>query len=222
MLAIEFIHPQERDRLCACGCHAAPMVRARLEAIAMALRSAQCVEGVFDELVEYLPDDLPFDRLGLALLSEDGTQLMARRVYSTHPVLMWAPGEGLPLLGSSLEPLLREGSIRLIHDLMRYLQLRPSSLATKRLIEEGMRSSLAIPLYHDQDPLGVLFFTSAQPERYTPQHVAIAAALAPTIGQAFGRALASERAAAARHAEPPLAANEHLGPELTDQRIAPS
>lgn len=192
MPAIEFIHPMDRDRLSDCGCSPTALTRTRLDQVAMALRSATGVEEVFDELVEHLEGDLPFDRMGLAVLSEDGRSVVSRRVHSRRPVLMWGPGQSQPLLGSSLAPLLEEGAIRIIHDLLGYLQLRPSSLPTKRLIEEGMRSSLTLPLYHDDAPLGFLFFTSSRPGTYEPRHVALAGSLAPTIGQAFGRALEQE------------------------------
>lgn len=192
MQAIEFIHPMERDRLCECGCTPSPLTEARLVQIAMELRSARTVSEVFDELVEHLRDDLPFDRLGLALLSADGSMVVSRRVYSAQPTLLWGPGEQAALLGSSLEALLREGAIRIIHDLRHYQQLRPSSEPTRRLIQEGMRSSLTLPLYDGETPLGFLFVTSCEPGTYMPRHVAIASVLAPTIGRAFARAMAHE------------------------------
>jgi len=192
MPAIEFIHPVDRDRLCECGCAPTPLTARRLDQIAMQLHAAHSVAEVFAELVEHLAPDLPFDRLGLALLTADGTRVVSRRVYSTSPTLLWGPGESAPLLGSSLEPLLREGAIRIIHDLRAYQQLRPSSIPTRRLIQEGLRSSLTIPLYDGKTPLGFLFATSGAPNAYTPQHVAIAAVLAPTIGKALAEALERE------------------------------
>lgn len=198
MQAIEFIHPHARDRLRDSGCCPSHLAGTRLDHVIMALRSARTVEAIFDELVEHLQDDVPFDRLGLALLDEDGTGVVSRRVYSTQPLLVWGPGDRAPLLGSSLEPLLQEGAIRIIHDLKRYQQLRPSSVPTRRLLQEGMRSSLTIPLYDGASPLGFLFFTSRDPERYAPPHVVIAALLAPTVGRALGRAVAAERASASQ------------------------
>ncbi|HEY9857336.1 MAG TPA: GAF domain-containing protein [Stenomitos sp.] len=192
MPAIEFIHPVDRDRLCAGGCEPTPLSERRLDQITMQLHAAHSVAEVFAELVEHLAPDLPFDRLGLALLTADGTRVVSRRVYSSHPTVLWGPGTSAPLLGSSLEPLLREGAIRIIHDLCAYQQLRPSSVPTHRLIEEGMRSSLTIPLYDGKTPLGFLFATSGTPHAYTPQHVAVAAVLAPTLGHALAEALERE------------------------------
>lgn len=192
MQALEFIHPMDRDRLCDGGCAPSALSRVRLDQVAMALHAATTVTEVFDALVLQLADDVPFDRLGLAFLSADGDRVVSRRVFSRQPLLVWRPGESRSLMGSSLSPLLEEGSVRIIHDLQAYQQLRPSSEPTKRLIEEGMRSSLTLPLYHDGAPLGFLFFTSRGLQTYGPRHVAIASRMAPVIGQALGRALEHE------------------------------
>lgn len=192
MQAIEFLHPLERNCLDDSGYCLDYSDRLRLEAVVRGMRSARGVDEVFGELVERLVREVPFDRLGLALLSSDGNRAVSHRVYSTRPVLIWGPGQSRPLLGSSLEALLREDAVRIIHDLRLYQQLRPSSLATKRLIEEGMRSSLTIPLFDGGKPLGFLFFTSCDPDAYTPRHALMAGALAPSIGRAFGHALSAE------------------------------
>lgn len=221
MPAIEFIHPLDRDRLCDCGCTPSPLTETRLAQIAMELHGARSVREVFDELVEHLGPDLPFDRLGLALLTADGTRVVSRRVYSARPTVLWGPGESAPLLGSSLEPLLREGAIRIIHDLRAYQQLRPSSVPTRRLIQEGMLSSLTLPLYDGPTPLGFLFATSGRPDAYTPQHVAVAAVLAPTLGHALAEAMEREL-----DAEPRTKTLRPAGPDgglavVSDQRPGP-
>lgn len=192
-IAVEFIHPADRDRICP----PPSLVRQRLDELASKLRASKTADSIFDLLVSEMPADVPFDRLCVAFLGDEEPVLMLKHLYSNHPVL-WDRGESRRLLGSSLEPLFAEGAIRLIHDLGEYQHLRPSSLPTKQLVSEGMRSSMAVPLYYGVQAIGVLFFTSCQPQVYTLSHVADLALLAPIIGQAFGRALGIPRPARVR------------------------
>jgi GAF domain-containing protein len=182
---IEFLHPLK-------GEVPPPSEREqeRLDGLCECLRSAESLDEAFDLLGTELAKDLPFDRLALAVLTDGGQQLRALRVQSTH-AMRWGEGESRPLLGSSLEPMIREHAVRIIHDLKGYQNLRPSSLSTKRLIEEGMRSSLTIPIYQDDQPLGVLFVSSAEPDAYQGTHAGLLATLSPALNEAFSRLLAS-------------------------------
>ncbi len=181
MVDIEFLHPLQGEVP-----PPTPEQIDRLEALGACLKSAQSLDEAFDLLAADLGKDLPFDRLGLAVLTDGGHRLMSLRVQSTH-ALLWEAGDSRPLLGSSLEPMIRERAVRIIHDLKGYQTLRPSSLSTKRLIEEGMRSSLAIPLFRGDRPLGVLFVTRADPNAYHAEHAGFLAALSAALNEAFGR-----------------------------------
>lgn len=185
-LALEFLHPADRDRLVP----PPSLVQQHLDEFACKLRSAETAEEAFTLLVQAMPKEIPFDRVGVALLGDDDLVVTLNHLYSDHPIL-WGEGESRRLLGSSLEPLFSEGAIRIIYDLSEYLHLRPSSLPTKQLVLEGMRSSLAVPLYHRERAIGVLFFTSCHAKTYDLTHVADLMLLAPVIGEAFGRALNS-------------------------------
>lgn len=180
-LAIEFLHPRNGEVP-----PPAESQRERLEGLGACLRSSESLDEAFDLLGTDLSKVLPFDRLALAALTDGGRQITALRVQSRH-ALRWEAGDSRPLLGSSLEPMLREHALRIIHDLKDYQALRPSSLSTKRLIEEGMRSSLTLPLYRDEQPLGVLFVTSAEPNAYQAAHAGLLAALSPALDEAFSR-----------------------------------
>lgn len=183
-VAIEYLHPLK-------GEVPAPSVHQgeRLAGMSACLRAASSLDEAFDLLAHELSKDLPFERLGLAALTDGGRTVTSLRVHSPHAV-RWGRGESRPLLGSSLEPMIREHAVRIIHDLKGYQSLRPSSLSTKRLIEEGMRSSLAIPLYRDATPLGILFLTSSSPEAFHAEHAGLLAALGPALDQTFSRLVA--------------------------------
>lgn len=189
--AIKFVHPVAIERPGREGLERvpplSPEVQSRLEVLAMALRDALSSDEAFELLVARLPEHVPFDRLAFSAIDPETHSIRSRRLCANHPVLWRSEGVHLDW-GSSLGPLLEDGSVRIIPDLKLYLRLRPSSEATKRLLEEGMRSSLALPLYKANEAFGFLFFSCARPEAYDTRHVSILASLAPLIGQALARA----------------------------------
>jgi diguanylate cyclase (GGDEF)-like protein len=63
------------------------------------------------------------------------------------------------------------GLPRVIDDLERYLAEHPESDATRRIVKEGMRSSLTCPLTALGRTVGFLFFSSTQAGIYTQEHV---------------------------------------------------
>ncbi|HEY9897891.1 MAG TPA: GAF domain-containing protein [Pantanalinema sp.] len=190
--AVEFIHPIDRERLHGTGdpCDPrhdfSPEVQGLIDELSAMLRAAKTSDEAFELLVDHLGPLLPFDRIAFSVIDPATQTLAANRLLSNHPVVWHSEGVHLDW-GSSLGPLMSEGAIRIIHDLKHYQRLRPSSEATRALLQEGMRSSLAVPLYHDGEPLGFLFLTSAAPEAYTTQHAGVAIALAPVMGQALGK-----------------------------------
>lgn len=191
-LALEYLHPADRDRLVP----PPSLVQQHLDVFAGQIRGTETAEEAFTLLVQAMPKEIPFDRVGVGILGDEGLVVTLNHLYSDHPVL-WGEGESRRLLGSSLEPLFNEGAIRIIYDLPEYLHLRPSSLPTKQLVLEGMRSSLAVPLYHRERAIGVLFITSCHAKTYDLTHVADLMQLAPVIGEAFGRAQVTRQVTAA-------------------------
>lgn len=155
--------------------------------VALAINEGNTVEELVDLIFETLNQQLPFDRIGLAFL-EGSDILRARYARSRNPIILGVGTTG-KLSGSSLELIIRENKIRIIDDLVTYYQEHPHSETTPRILKEGMRSSLTLPLVSRGRPIGIIFFASTRPKAYTSRHVTLLKALAMGLVIAFDRAI---------------------------------
>ncbi len=125
------------------------------------------MEGIYEDFHEFIP----YDRIGLALIEEDGDTVRARWAKSNQPHVELQIGYTDTLEGSSLEDILKTKEPRIINDLEEYLKHKPGSNSTRLVVEEGLRSSLTCPLIVKGVPVGFLFFSSITPFTYERIHV---------------------------------------------------
>jgi PAS domain S-box-containing protein len=142
---------------------------ALLADITESLNLGNSVEEVFNLVYDRLKDFIPYNRIAIALMDEKSGRLSITAARSDSRLVL-GRGYSAPLAGSSLEPLLRSGKLRIINDLQEYLEQKPSSESTRLIVREGMRSSLTVPLVVRGTPVGVMFFSSREPEAYRPEH----------------------------------------------------
>lgn len=128
-----------------------------------------------DEVLQHIYDSfhsvIPYDRISLSLLVNDGKTVKARWARSEAPVLRIREGYQAPLEGSTLASILETGSPRILNDLEGYLKAKPQSQSTRLIVEEGMRSSLTCPLVAWGKRVGFLFFSSLKRDTYRDTHV---------------------------------------------------
>ena len=140
-----------------------------LEAITRKINLGASLEATFELIYDRLHEFLPYNRIAVALTDASGERLSILAARSDGKVVLGKGYAGL-IAGSSLEPLIREGKIRVINDLQDYLARKPSSESTRLIVREGMRSSLTLPLLMDGKPVGVMFFSSRTVDVYRPEH----------------------------------------------------
>ncbi len=126
-------------------------------------------EEVLGALYSELQGLIPYNRLAIAFLKEDGHTLQMGPIRSDGPIIL-ATGYQESLEGSSLLPLIERGETRIIDDLKQYLLKKPQSKSTRLITREGMQSNLTVPLIAAGKPIGVMFFSSRAKGAYSWEH----------------------------------------------------
>jgi len=128
------------------------------------------IEEVLDRVFDTFQPLIPFDRLGYALLVDEGRSLRAAWARAKHSNISLPAGFSATMENSSLNSILQTGEPRILNDLQDHLATHPHSISTRLIVEEGVRSSLTCPLVAQGKPIGFLFFSSNQPNTYRDVH----------------------------------------------------
>jgi diguanylate cyclase (GGDEF)-like protein len=143
---------------------------ATLATISQRVNEGLLVDEVLDHVYENFFSLIPYDRIGLALLEEGRAVVRAHWARSEAEEIQLPLGYSARLAGSSLEDIIRTGRPRILNDLEDYLEKHPDSDSTRRIVAEGMRSSLTCPLVVKGQAVGFLFFSSMRPNTYNAAH----------------------------------------------------
>lgn len=141
-----------------------------LAKITQTVNEGLLIDEVLDHVYENFFSLIPYDRIGLSLLEQDREVVRAHWVRSEATQIKLPVGYSADLSGSSLESIIRSGRPRILNDLVDYLENHPKSDSTRRIVEEGMRSSLTCPLVVKRQPVGFLFFSSVGRNTYEEEH----------------------------------------------------
>jgi len=144
-----------------------------LTGITAQINAGLLLDDVLERLYNELRDLLPYNRIGVSLISEDGETVRAVWSKSDLPKVNLGPDFTSQMTGSSLETILKTRQPRIINDLIEYLKLKPESTSTQLIVDEGIRSSLTCPLVANGKPIGFIFFSSAEPNTYRNAHVEV-------------------------------------------------
>lgn len=156
----------------------------KLLEISSELNKVLLLDDILAQIYTFFQDVIPYDRIGCALIDDDGktvTAYWARFTYQEQPRI--DKGYSAPLAGSSLDTIIRTGEPRILNDLEAYLAEHPDSESTRRIVAEGIRSSLTCPLLAEGKPVGFLFFSSRQKNTYQHLHEEIFLFIAGQVAQ---------------------------------------
>lgn len=144
------------------------------------------VEDILGFIYDNLREFLPYNRIAVALVDGAGNRLSIVAGRSDGKMVLGRGYSG-EVAGSSLEPLLREGRMRILNDLQEHLRQKPDSESTRLIVREGMRSSLTLPLQVAGRAVGAVFFSSREAGTYGPQHEEFLRGIAGQLAQAIER-----------------------------------
>jgi signal transduction histidine kinase len=163
-------------------------------------RSAGTLSELMDAVYSATCDVCPTDRMSFLMLEEGGTRVISHWVRTRYETTHLTGGYQEDLQGSSLAALLESGQPRVINDLELYLAEHPASRATKLLVQEGIRSSLAYPLQVDGQAVGILVRNSTEPWSFGYHQLKVHEVLVRMLSQAVRRAYQYEQVDAANRA----------------------
>ncbi|MBI2363100.1 MAG: GGDEF domain-containing protein, partial [Elusimicrobia bacterium] len=118
----------------------------RLTRLTESITSGLMLEEVLENLYVSFKGVIPYDRIGFALLEDDGRTLRAHWAKSEAAEVFLKAGYSAPMQGSSLERILETGRPRILNDLPAYLDEHPASQSTALVVKEGVQSSLTCPV----------------------------------------------------------------------------
>ena len=141
-----------------------------LDSLTEKINTAVGLEEVLEHVWDSFRMVVPYNRIGFADLDDDDRVVRAVWARSDASDIKIGSGYSAPLADTSLGQLLVSGKPRIIGDLVRYLEKKPQSEATRAVVEEGMRSSMTVPLAAMGKQVGFLFFSSQRVNAYTEEH----------------------------------------------------
>lgn len=145
----------------------------KLTEITQRINSGIVLEEVLNYTFDSFREIIPYNRIGFSLIENDGVLLKSIWAKSDAPNICLPKGYSARLQGSSLEKIIATGQPRIINDLAQYYKNNPKSDSTRRILDEGMRSSVTFPLVALNKPIGFIFFTSTKIDTYKDVHLDI-------------------------------------------------
>jgi signal transduction histidine kinase len=144
-----------------------------LSTITQRINTGLVIDEILNDVFESFRPIIPYHRIGFSLIEGDGKIVCARWARSDAPVMKIVKGYSARMEGSSLVRIIETGEPRILNDLAEYLRDHPNSDSTRRIVAEGMRSSLTCPLIAMGKAIGFMFFSSMEINTYQNVHVDI-------------------------------------------------
>lgn len=174
--------------------------KALLEEIKAGIAEADTLADILRFLFAKARELLPFDRLSVAFVEENGRRLRSTFTLADYQSLLLGTGYQEELAGKSLEQVLVRGEPRLIDNLEEHLHAHPQSVSTQLLVGEGIRSSMTCPLRVDERIVGALFYSARRPGAFTSRHVGLHQSIIDRMSRAIDKAYRFEQLQAANNA----------------------
>jgi len=149
----------------------------------------------FHEVIEFVYKNfkrfMPYNRIGVSILIEGGRKVRAIDLMTDGKVELGS-NYTIPIEGTSLGKLMQSKEVRIINDLEAYSSSRPESESTRKILQEGIQSSLTLPLYVSDKCIGFLFFSSTEKNVYNQSHVGFIKMMADPLANSIQKSFIHE------------------------------
>ncbi|MBC7742239.1 MAG: GAF domain-containing protein, partial [Bdellovibrionaceae bacterium] len=150
--------------------------------------NSQILQGVdYKKILEFVfssvSEQIPFDRIGVALLERDGENRKMRMTWvkSTVPIHYLNSAYTTDVVSDRLLKIMEMNQPRINNNIAQSAQDYPESQTSKLLLQDGIKSNLTCPLRFENEPIGVVFFSSCQENSYLEPHSRVAVQIADAI-----------------------------------------
>jgi len=158
------------------------------------------LRAIVDYLFENTQGLIPCDRIGLAFVDDRQERVTSYYNRASYSPLSLEKDYSEALQATSLSEVLRLGQPRIIGNLELYFETKPKSRATRRLLQEGVRSNLTCPLSVEGRVVGFIFRSSRRSYAYRPHHIELQMAITERLSQAVEKAWRIEQLEELNHA----------------------
>ncbi len=125
---------------------------------------------VLDHIYESFQDHLPYDRISLALLENEGSKLKLYWSRANYDKPELIAGLSIPISDSGLQAIVDTNEMLIIDDLTTHLEKHSESRLAQAIFKEGIRSCLICPLAAAGKPIGFVFFSCRKKNIYKNLH----------------------------------------------------
>ena len=157
------------------------------------INTAVRLEEVLEHVWESFRMVVPYNRIGFAEVDTENGIVRAVWARSDASEIRIGTGYSAPIGSTSLGRILETGRPRIINNLEGYLEGHPDSDATRAVVEEGMRSSMTVPLEAMGHEVGFLFFSSQTPGVYNEKHTRLLARISGQLSLAIEKSRLYDR-----------------------------
>jgi len=175
-----------------------------LHEIDEAILSARSLNAVAEAALERLRMVLPCSRASIAAISPEANEATILAVKTDAETKLDA-GTRVPLESFGLPAPVRTGEVRVVEDIS---ALPEPTQADRRLLQEGIRSYMNVPLMAEGELVGFLNVGSAGKRVFSPEHHEIALEIADMVAVAIHEAFSNAQM---------LEHSEHLARRLAER-----
>lgn len=151
------------------------------------LMKSYLVYDLIDHFFTSLKKKMGINRVGIAFIDYDERKITAEYGVSDYEELNIEPGYSVSFDETSLIRLMKTNKSLITNDLVKALQEKSNSISLKKIVNEGIRSNLMIPLQLGDGLFGIVFLSSKERDFFNSSHIALANQLVYEIKDLLNR-----------------------------------